>query len=230
MTATTLTASQINRLAQTLTETTLGRAATPEKAARRFARLLAENIGADRAAAEIDAILGAGSLEMAEGALDAAVNSADAYEAASEAANAEAPSQDDPAPIAHGTATFETDEAPAAEKPARKPRTPKAEAPADLDALRADMEAGRIQHTEKRLRALAEAGIMPPAPDFSADTHKRFRGKLAKAIEAVEAGDLDALRAMEINPISSSPKAIARYRDAAILAIEIRCKAERAAA
>ena len=37
-----------------------------------------------------------------------------------------------------------------------------------------------------------------------------------------KAGDLKGLRAFEINPVSSSPKAIARYRDLCVIALEAR--------
>ena len=56
--------------------------------------------------------------------------------------------------------------------------------------------------------------------DFSAATHARFRGKLAEIVKLVEAGDVAALQAFPINPYSSSPKAMARYRDLAVQAIE----------
>lgn len=68
----------------------------------------------------------------------------------------------------------------------------------------------------------AEAGKLPPAPDFSAPTHARFRKKLGEVVAIAEAGDLAALRAFQINPVSSSPKAIARYRDLAVIALEAR--------
>jgi hypothetical protein len=71
----------------------------------------------------------------------------------------------------------------------------------------------------------AQAGALPAAPDFSKPTHARFRAKLAKLIALAEAGDVEGLRAIEINPVSTSPKAMARYRNLAILAIEARCKA-----
>ena len=38
--------------------------------------------------------------------------------------------------------------------------------------------------------------------------------------ELAKAGDLKSLRSFEINPVSSSPKAIKRYRDLCIVAIE----------
>jgi len=66
----------------------------------------------------------------------------------------------------------------------------------------------------------ARRGELPVAPDFSAETHKRFRPRLAEAVKLAEAGDLVALRAFHINPISTSPKAIMRYRDLAIIALE----------
>ena len=70
------------------------------------------------------------------------------------------------------------------------------------------------------IEAAAREGKLPEPPDFSAETHKRFRNKLASVVELAKAGDLKALRAFEINPVSSSPKAIARYRDLCIVALE----------
>jgi hypothetical protein len=67
--------------------------------------------------------------------------------------------------------------------------------------------------------AAAEAGKLPAAPDFSARTHERFRNKLAEVVALVKAGDVRKLKAFEINPVSSSPKAIARYRDLAVIAL-----------
>ena len=37
-----------------------------------------------------------------------------------------------------------------------------------------------------------------------------------------ETGDIAALQAIEINPVSSSPKAMARYRDLCVIAIMAR--------
>lgn len=77
-----------------------------------------------------------------------------------------------------------------------------------------------------RRRAEAEAkaakGILPAPPDFSAATHARFRGRLAKLIALAEAGNLEGLKAIEIKPYSSSRKALARYRDLCIAALEAR--------
>ena len=70
------------------------------------------------------------------------------------------------------------------------------------------------------IEAAAREGKLPEPPDFSAETHKRFRNKLASVVELAKAGDLKGLRAFEINPVSSSPKAIARYRDLCVVALE----------
>jgi hypothetical protein len=71
----------------------------------------------------------------------------------------------------------------------------------------------------------ARAGKLPEPPDFSAETHKRFRNKLAAVVALANAGDLNGLRAFQINPVSSRPKAIARYRDLCVIALEARRQA-----
>ena len=68
----------------------------------------------------------------------------------------------------------------------------------------------------------AQTGALPEAPDFSKPTHARFRAKLAQIVALAEAGDIAALQAFEINPVSSSPKAMARYRDLSVIAITAR--------
>jgi len=70
----------------------------------------------------------------------------------------------------------------------------------------------------------AQTGALPPAPDFSKPTHARFRAKLAQIVAFAEAGDIAALQAFEINPVSSSPKAMARYRDLCVIAITARAQ------
>lgn len=73
-----------------------------------------------------------------------------------------------------------------------------------------------------QIQADARAGKLPAPPDFSAATHARFRNKLASVVELAKAGDLKGLQAFQINPVSSSPKAIACYRDLCIVALEAR--------
>jgi hypothetical protein len=75
------------------------------------------------------------------------------------------------------------------------------------------------------IEAAAREGKLPEPPDFSAPTHTRFRNKLASVVELAKACDLKGLQAFQINPVSSSPKAIARYRDLCIIALEARQQA-----
>ena len=70
----------------------------------------------------------------------------------------------------------------------------------------------------------AHTGALPQAPDVSKPTHARFRAKLAQIVALAEAGDNAALQNFEINPVSSSPKAMARYRDLCVIAITARAQ------
>jgi hypothetical protein len=72
------------------------------------------------------------------------------------------------------------------------------------------------------LDARARQGELPSPPDFSAPTHARFRSKLESLTALAKRGDAEALRAVTINPVSSSPKALARYRDLCIAALDAR--------
>ena len=71
----------------------------------------------------------------------------------------------------------------------------------------------------------AERGKMPCPPDFTADTHAPFRKKLQALIDLAKAKDIRGLRAFAINPTSTSPKALIRFRDLAIIALKARAKA-----
>ena len=96
---------------------------------------------------------------------------------------------------------------PAVTKPA--PET-KAAAPAKPKAVgkRAQIEAD------------AAAGKLPTPPDFSAETHARFRKRLGEIVAFVRAGDVKALKADTTEPKSSSRVALCRYRDLAVIALE----------
>ncbi len=192
---TNLSAVQINRLAQRLSEAPLGRSASVAAAAERFERLLAAKIGADRAPKAIKAILTAPGLETAAGRLAAEL---DAYEP--EPPTEPAPIVD-PAPAAVAAPNVRAIEA--HPEPAAAPSAPRRRRDADLEAK-------------------ARQGELPPPPDFSAPTHARFRAKLAALVELAGKADATGLRAIAINPVSSSPKALARYRELAVLAIEVR--------
>ena len=186
-------AVQINRLAQHLSAAPLGRSASVAAAAERFERLLAAKIGADRAPKAIKTILTAPGFETAEGRLVAEIDACEPDGPAEPAAPPAAPEQAaEPAPVVEQSA-----------EPAPAPSSPRRRRDADVEAK-------------------ARQGELPPAPDFSAPTHARFRAKLAALVELAGKADATGLRAIPINPVSSSPKALARYRDLAVLAIEAR--------
>ncbi|MBI2717247.1 MAG: hypothetical protein HYX36_00575 [Rhizobiales bacterium] len=101
-----------------------------------------------------------------------------------------------------------------------KPETDPAAAAnaASWNSISAIKRAGKRNAIEE----CARNGKLPEPPDFSAETHKRFRNKLTRLVEMAKASDVTGLKAIEINPVSSSPKAMARYRDLAIIALEAR--------
>ncbi|MCA3447748.1 MAG: hypothetical protein INF93_13690 [Rhodobacter sp.] len=188
---TNLSAVQINRLAQRLSEAPLGRSASVAAAAERFERLLAAKIGPDRALKAVKAILTVPGLETAEGRLVAEID----------ACEPDAPAEPVPPPAAPEPAV---EPAPIAYvEPPAAPGAPRRRREADIEAK-------------------ARQGELPPPPGFSAPTHARFRARLAALAELAGKADATGLRAMPINPVSSSPKALARYRDLAVLAIEAR--------
>lgn len=127
------------------------------------------------------------------------------------------------APKANGKAKAKTVAAKPA-KPAAKPA--KAKGPKAISVAKVGGSLGK----RAEVLASAEAGTLPTAPDFSAPTHARFLKKHAELVALVAAGDLKALKAFPINPISSSPKALARYRDLAVTALEAQAKAAKAKA
>jgi hypothetical protein len=113
------------------------------------------------------------------------------------------------------------------EAPAEQAPPPATAEPAVEPVPIADAEPTATPSAPRRRRdadveAKARQGELPPPPDFSAPTHARFRAKLAALVELAGKADATGLRAIPINPVSSSPKALARYRDLAVLAIEAR--------
>ena len=74
--------------------------------------------------------------------------------------------------------------------------------------------------------AAAQAGELPPPPDFTAPTHARYRDAAKALVDMANAGDIEGLKATEIKAYSSSPKAMAKYRDLAVIALEARRAAE----
>lgn len=175
-----LTAAQIDTLAQRLSETPIAPSASAKKAGDNLARLLAAQIGNDRAALAFTSIMTAATFEQAEARLTLVLD--------------------------YGNTEPVGDAAPEAKEP----------------------KAANVLVIGKRQAILdqAQSGVLPQAPDFSKPTHARFRTKLAQVVALVEAGDIAALQAFEINPVSSSPKAIARYRDLCVIAIAARTGVE----
>jgi hypothetical protein len=115
-------------------------------------------------------------------------------------------------------------EKPAATAPAPAP-APRAKGRRPAAAKPAAEPKRRRRTSYESLEVDARAGKLPEAPDFSAATHARFRNKLARLVELAGAGDVAGLKAVEINPVSSSPRAMARYRDLCVTAIEARAEA-----
>jgi hypothetical protein len=172
-----LTATQIDTLAQRLSETPIEPSASAKKAGDNFARLLAARIGTERAALAFTSIMTADTFDQAEARLTLVLDYG----------NPDPAGEAVPAPV---------DEPKTAPAPAIGKRQ------AILDQ--------------------AQTGALPAAPDFSKPTHARFRAKLAQIVALAEAGDSAGLQAFEINPVSSSPKAMARYRDLCVIAIMAR--------
>ena len=172
----TLTAAQIDTLAQRLSDMPLAPTTNAKKAGDNFARLLAARIGADHAALAFTSIMTAATAEQAEARLTLVLD--------------------------YGNT----------------------ESAGEIIAAAVDQPTVATPIIGKRqaIREQAQSGALPPAPDFSKPTHARFRAKLAQVAALAEAGDIAALRAFEINPVSSSPKAMARYRDLCVIAIAAR--------
>lgn len=96
-------------------------------------------------------------------------------------------------------------------KAAKAPKAPKVAKPASTGE-RARYPWGEAEET-------AKAGRVPAVPDFSAPTHARFLPILKEVTDAAKAKDVAALRKIKIATISSSPKAIDRYRKLCITAL-----------
>jgi len=95
-------------------------------------------------------------------------------------------------------------------------------APALADEPRAAI--ARLVGKRQSILDQAQTSALPPTPDFSKPTHARFRARMAQIVALAEAGDIAALQAFEINPVSSSPKAMARYRDLCVIGITARAQ------
>ena len=86
----------------------------------------------------------------------------------------------------------------------------------------------KIRASHQAALDMAAEGDMPTPPDFTAATHKPYRAKLAKLIALAQAGDIRGLNAVVINPTSTSPKALLKYRDLCVMALKARRKMSKA--
>ena len=129
-----------------------------------------------------------------------------------------------------------TPKAPAAPKAAPAPKAPKAAkpakaaAPAPAPAPKAPPAGTTLQAMPALLKgreawayatAAAAEGVLPAQPDFTAETHARYRARLAKLVELQQAGDIAGLKAITIKAADSSTIPLARFRDLSIQALEI---------
>ena len=230
-----LTAAQIDTLAQRLSENPIEPATSAKKAGDTFARLLAEQIGTERAALAFASIMTATTAEQADARLTLVLD----YGNTETAADMIPVPTDEPkaatVPVIGKRQAIRDQAQSGALPPAPDFSKPThARFRAKLAQIVALAEAGPVIALEPKAAATpvigkrqaildqAQTGALPPAPDFSKPTHARFRAKLAQVVTLAEVGDIAALQAFEINPVSSSPKAMARYRDLCVIAITAR--------
>lgn len=102
-----------------------------------------------------------------------------------------------------------------ATKPAKGKKAAEPKAAKAPKAPKAPKELGKRAQAD----ADAKAGKIPTPPDFSAETHKAHRKRLAEVVALVEAKNLKGLRALKLERHTSSRKAIARYHELAVWAL-----------
>jgi hypothetical protein len=109
-----------------------------------------------------------------------------------------------------------------ADQPAGQPVDWKAvetQARAALAAPAAEAPAPAYRGRYTAMATEAARGVLPAVPDFSAETHKAYRKRLAQVVAYVEAGDLAGLQAFPLKVTGSSSKALARYINMAAAAL-----------
>lgn len=109
---------------------------------------------------------------------------------------------------------------PAATAKADKPKTAKADKAAKPAKPRKPSD--RAHYDWSGARDKAAKGTIPAAPDFSANTHRSYRGALGEVEKLVKARDLAGLQAYRVKGTSTSPNAIKRYREIAIIALKVK--------
>lgn len=110
-------------------------------------------------------------------------------------------------------------EAAAKPTPAPKPERPKAASPVLGKPLK---PADYHRYDWHAAEAKAAKGIVPAAPDFSANTHRYKRPIMEAVAKAARAHDLKALEAIKVKGTSTSPRAIKRYQALCIKALKVK--------
>ena len=80
----------------------------------------------------------------------------------------------------------------------------------------------RHRYDWKGAAEAAKQGKLPPEPDFSAETHRSYRPKLATVTTLAKAGDVKGLLKLNCPTYDSSAIAVARYRDNCVAALKVR--------
>jgi hypothetical protein len=112
-----------------------------------------------------------------------------------------------------------------AAKPARLPTPRDAEEAERVNKVlrlspRKPGQGKRSMYDWKGEKEAAAKGKIPSPPDFSANTHRVYRPALAEVVELVQKKDLDGLLKHRVEGTCSSPKAIKRYREIALIALK----------
>lgn len=111
-------------------------------------------------------------------------------------------------------------------KPAPAPKPKKGDkAAAAPKAKTARKDGNRSRYDWNGAREAAAKGTIPAAPDFSANTHRSYRPMLAEVEKLVKAKDLPGLQAYRVKGTCSSPSAVKKYREIAIIALKAKAGA-----
>lgn len=95
----------------------------------------------------------------------------------------------------------------------------KAPAPIAVVVVARTPAVGKALSARAKVEADAAKGILPMVPDFSADTHKPYRTKLALIVQMIQSENIRGLEALPINLTSTSPKAMDKFRRLALIAL-----------
>lgn len=110
--------------------------------------------------------------------------------------------------------------APAKPKTSSKANASPAQKPQPAKAAAKRKAGERSRYDWNAAREKAAKGVVPAAPDFTANTHRYYRPVLAEVVKLAKAGDLKGLQAYRVKGASSSPRAVKNYREVAIAALK----------